>query len=174
MKKVVSFVCFVVALAMAENTIDLSSAPLSHQVQKPKSNWIGEIGIGYIVPHLKAKQEAALIDTAAFMHGVDIFMALNKYITERFGFSFGTGAEFAIGNFKKGLYECNYEWGGSYQFGLFDYIYECNENTDKWNLVNWYFYIGFFGDILQFEKITMRAFTNIGYSFNWLIAGGKL
>ncbi len=32
MKKVVSFVCFVVALAMAENAIDLSSAPLSHEV----------------------------------------------------------------------------------------------------------------------------------------------
>lgn len=185
MKKVVLFICFVVALAMADNTIDLSSAPLSHEVQKPKSNWIGEIGIGYIVPHLKAKQKAADIDATAFMHGIDIFMALNKYITERFGFSFGTGAEFTIGKFKDEFYECTYDAAGTLytpipgtmwskretSYTRNDFI--CNKNASNWQLANWYFYIGIFGDILEFEKVTIRAFTNIGYSFNWLVASGN-
>lgn len=168
MKKVISLVCLVVTLTTAEHTIDLSSAPLSHEVRPHRTS---EFGIGYLMPHLKAKQKAADIDTTALMHGVDIFMALNFYATERFGFSFGTGAEFTIGNFKKGLYECNYEMRFT-QVGNGYEKFICNENTNNWKLASWYFYIGLFGDILQFEKVTVRAFSNVGYSFNWLMEDG--
>ena len=173
MKKVVSLLCFIVALAMAENTIDLSNAPLSYEVQKPKSNWVGEVGIGYIVPHLKAKQEVALIDTQAFMHGVDIFTAFNYYVAERFGFSLGAGAEFAIGSFKQGLFECNYEIGVSPN-SVYKYDDTCSKNTKAWQLASLYFHIGLFADILKFEKVSVRAFSNIGFSFNYLIGNSKL
>ena len=186
MKKVVSLLCFVVALAMAENTIDLSNMPLSHEVEERKSKVGIDVGIGYIMSPFKAKQEVLGVDTTALMHGAEIFTNLNIHITERFGFSFGMGFEFVLGSFKDGLNECNYTAKGTLLTRIGTTMYykrettyeineiRCNKNTDNWQLLNWYINTGIFVDALKFKKVTVRAFGNVGFSFDWFLKNGKV
>ena len=77
-----------------------------------------EVGIGYLNGSFTGKQSGSLgsHSTKGSAKGVDIYVAANSYITERFGISFGTGAEFINGGW-------NDECGAGGGMGAYNYSY---------------------------------------------------
>lgn len=137
-----------------------------------------DLGVGYAMSNLTAVQPAGPVDTKAMLKGVDIFMGLNIYSWERFGFSFGTGVEILKGSFKDALYECDYTltmWrnnNGSWQYRNGS-GFTCQQNNGDWSVVSWYFSTGVFADVLKFKNFSLRAFGNIGLAMDWFNSDGN-
>lgn len=77
-----------------------------------------EIGIGYLNSSFTGKQNSYLWNSRnkGYAKGIDIYVAANSYATERFGISFGMGAEFLNGSWND---ECRVGSG----MGMYDYNY---------------------------------------------------
>lgn len=77
-----------------------------------------EIGIGYLNSSFTGKQNSYLWNSRnkGYAKGIDIYVAANSYTTERFGISFGMGAEFLNGSWSdecrvgSGMGEYNYNY----------------------------------------------------------------
>lgn len=169
MKKVVSFICFVVALAVADDTIDLSSAPLSHEVQNVKSSSTGELGIGYVRANFEASQAingAEFINhaTTGSGNGVDFFTRYNYCFTERFGINLGTGLEFIKVKWGEPLLDYTEMQSGNY-------LYWKTEEVPSDNVLSWYFNIGLFVDVWKTNSMVIRLFGNAGYGAHWFLDG---
>ena len=165
MKKVVSLLCFVVALAMAENTIDLSGYALSHEVQEKKSKWTSEIGLGYVRANFKVSQAIGNLSgvTTGVGNGADIFVRYNYYFMERFGLNLGTGLELMNVKWKDPLLE--YTETSSIYYPYYTY-WELNQ-IDKELVMSWYFNIGLFVDVWKHNSMALRLFGNAGYGWHW-------
>ncbi len=75
-----------------------------------------EIGIGYLNSSFTGKQNSYLWNSRnkGYAKGIDIYVAANSYTTERFGISFGMGAEFLNGSWSD---ECRVGSGmGEYSY----------------------------------------------------------
>ena len=75
-----------------------------------------EIGIGYLNSSFTGKQNSYLWNSRnkGYAKGIDIYVAANSYTTERFGISFGMGAEFLNGSWND---ECRVGSGmGEYSY----------------------------------------------------------
>lgn len=169
MKKVISLVCLVVAFAMADHTIDLSSAPLSQEVPKSQSNWTGELGIGYVRASFEASQAingAEFINhaTTGSGNGVDFFTRYNYYFMEHFGINFGTGLEFIKVKWGEPLAEYTEMVSGNY-------IYWQIEEVPSDKVLSWYFNIGLFVDVWKHNSMAIRLFGNAGYGAHWFLDG---